>query len=82
MTGNPHQPSGLGRGIQFIVNAEWTPEQAAAVFELLDDLRDCIWSRYAPHIQQFVRHQQAPDHQHPSSDEQTGQKPHPLDPSW
>ncbi|MCY1740651.1 hypothetical protein [Ensifer sp. SL37] len=42
MTRNPHQPSGLGRGIQFIVDAEWTPEQAGAVFELLDDLRDCI----------------------------------------
>ncbi|MCA1371862.1 hypothetical protein I6F15_32095 [Bradyrhizobium sp. BRP14] len=56
----------LGRGIQFIVNAEWTPEQAGAVFELLDDLRDCIWSRYAPNIQEFVRHQQAPDDQHPS----------------
>jgi len=44
-----------------LINAEWTPQQAAAVFELLDDLRECIWNRYAPEIREIVRDQRAPD---------------------
>lgn len=24
----------------------WTPEQALAVYELIDEIRDAIWSRY------------------------------------
>ncbi|MDZ7750145.1 MAG: hypothetical protein U5S82_20750 [Gammaproteobacteria bacterium] len=24
----------------------WTPEQALAVYDFIDDLRDAIWSRY------------------------------------
>jgi hypothetical protein len=30
----------------FAVPAYWTPEQALAVFELLDDLRELIWRHY------------------------------------
>jgi len=41
-----HQPSGLSQGIDFLISTEWTPAQALAVVELLDDLRDCIHSRY------------------------------------
>lgn len=37
---------------------DWTPEQAAAVFELLDDLRDRVWSMYGPQIQNAMREDQ------------------------
>ena len=32
--------------IPFAVPAYWTPEQALAVVELLDDLRELIWAHY------------------------------------
>jgi hypothetical protein len=35
----------------------WTPEAALAVFELITDLRDQIWSRYAIDIQDELRRQ-------------------------
>lgn len=33
----------------------WSPEQAAAVFEILDDLREHVWARYGLQIQQVLR---------------------------
>ncbi len=39
-------PSGRQRGIPFIIQDNWSPEQALAVVELLDDLREVIWGRY------------------------------------
>ena len=33
---------------------DWTPEQAAAVFEILDHLQVRIWGRYGPLIQQAL----------------------------
>jgi len=41
-----HAPSGRQRGIPFILPDDWSPEQALAVVELLDDLRDRIWQHY------------------------------------
>ncbi len=41
-----HQPSGLHRGLDFLIDPNWSPDQALAVIELLDDLRDRIWSHY------------------------------------
>jgi hypothetical protein len=41
-----HQPSGLQRGLELLIDPHWTPEQAMAVIELLDDLRDRIWAHY------------------------------------
>jgi hypothetical protein len=35
-------PSGHTRGLAFIVPEDWRPEQALAVTELLDDLREAI----------------------------------------
>jgi hypothetical protein len=32
--------------IPFAVPAYWTPEQALAVVQLLDDLRELIWAHY------------------------------------
>ncbi|MDZ5455723.1 MULTISPECIES: hypothetical protein [Azohydromonas] len=33
----------------------WTPEQARAVFEVLDMLRDQLWAAYGAEIQRAVR---------------------------
>ena len=33
----------------------WTPQQALAVFEILDELRDWVWESYGPQIQQAIR---------------------------
>src|SRR5271166_671876 len=38
--------------------ATWTPEQALAVFELLDEIRDKIWSRYGSRLQGLIQEQQ------------------------
>ena len=35
----------------------WTPEQAIAVFELVDDLREAIWSIYQTNLQDLTRQQ-------------------------
>lgn len=37
------------------IPAYWTPEQALAVFELLEDLRDLIWSHYGPQLHEEHR---------------------------
>lgn len=52
-----HQPSGLSAGLPLTVDATWTPEQALAVWELLDDLRDRIWTHYGLVIQDLMREQ-------------------------
>ena len=41
-----HQPSGLHHGQPILIDPQWSPEQAMAVIELLDDLRDRIWTHY------------------------------------
>ena len=41
--------------IPFAIPAYWTPEQALAVVELLEDLRDKIWSHYAGQLQEEYR---------------------------
>ena len=38
---------------------QWSPEQAVAVFEILDELRDRIWERYGLQIQQVLRDQRS-----------------------
>ena len=52
-----HPPSGLLRGLPFAVDDTWTPEQALAVMELLDDLRDRVWTHYGLGIQNLLREQ-------------------------
>ena len=37
--------------------AYWTPEQALAVVELLEDLRDLIWSHYGAQLREEHREQ-------------------------
>ncbi len=41
-----HQPSGLQNGLNLLIDPQWSPEQVMAVIELLDDLRDRIWTHY------------------------------------
>jgi hypothetical protein len=36
---------------------DWSPDQALAVFEIIDLLRDCVWLHYGPDIQQALRDQ-------------------------
>ena len=35
--------------------AHWSPEQAVAVFEILDELREHVWASYVLQIQQLLR---------------------------
>ena len=50
-------PSGLQRGIPFIIPEDWPAEQSLAVIELLDDLREVIWNRYQHQLQNELREQ-------------------------
>jgi hypothetical protein len=54
----PHLPYGLKQGLPFLICADWSAEQALAVFELLDDLREIIWAHYQIPIQELLREQQ------------------------
>ncbi len=49
-------------GARFVeLPAHWTPEQALAVFEILDLLRDELWAAYGPQIQQAFRDNLMPE---------------------
>ena len=41
-----------------LIPAGWTPEQAMAVLELLNDLRDALWAMHGDRIQQHLQQQQ------------------------
>jgi len=58
MIGKQPEPSpGLPLSINFKIPAYWTPEQAFAVFELLDDLRDQIGAHYSLQLFELSREQ-------------------------
>jgi hypothetical protein len=44
------------------VPAHWSPEQATAVFEFLDVLREDIWRRYGLQIQRVLRNDRVTTH--------------------
>ncbi len=48
-----------------IIPADWSAEQALATFELLNDLMERIWTRYAPDIQNLIQQQQCSGHNAP-----------------
>ena len=50
-----HPPSGLTKGLDFLIACDWTPEQALAVVELLDDLKDRILLHYQLPIMALMR---------------------------
>src|SRR5450631_3018125 len=53
----PAHVAGLQYAIPLAIPTYWTPEQAIAVFELVDDLREQIWSIYQTDLQQMIRQQ-------------------------
>ena len=52
-----------------IVPLHWTPEQALAVFECLQALREALWIAYGPQVQQDWRDQLVPDGPMPEFDQ-------------
>jgi hypothetical protein len=50
-----HGPSERARTLRFGIAADWTPEQACAVVELLDELRELIYAHYLHQIQNQMR---------------------------
>ena len=51
-----------------VVPAHWSPEQALAVFECLQALRQTLWAAYGHQVQQAWREQLMPDTQPPEFD--------------
>jgi len=56
-TKQPDTRHGLPLTINFEIPAYWTPEQALAVFELLDDLREKIGAHYSEQLFEISREQ-------------------------
>ena len=54
-----HLPSGLQSGIGLLIDKNWTTEQAVAVVELLDDLREVIVRHYQLQIEEYVREERS-----------------------
>mgnify|MGYP001036751946 CR=1 FL=1 len=52
------QPHHLQTGLCLDIDKSWTPEQAMAVFELITDLRDLIWSHYDLALQEQYQRDQ------------------------
>jgi len=52
--------------IPFGVPAYWTPEQALAVVELLDELRELIWGNYQMQLLDAIREDRRPRSSGPS----------------
>ena len=57
--------SGLPLTIPLGIPAYWTPEEALAVFELVDDLRERIWSIYQTDLQELMSQQRQSGSTHP-----------------
>ncbi|WP_176061471.1 hypothetical protein [Paraburkholderia sp. BCC1876] len=59
MSRTPLLPSGRRQGLPFVVPDDWTPEQALAVFELLDDILDVVRQHYARQLHESLHAQRA-----------------------
>ena len=58
---SPSPPSSLPahlRPVDVEIPATWTPQQALAVFELLDDIKEKIWALYSCRLQDLLQEQQ------------------------
>ena len=51
-----------------LIPRHWTPEQALAVFECLQVLRQALWESYGPQVQRAWRDQLVPDGPPPEFD--------------
>jgi hypothetical protein len=58
ITRPPDTRHSLSLTINFEIPTYWTPEQALAVFELLDDLREKIGAHYSEQLFEISRQQQ------------------------
>jgi hypothetical protein len=56
----PRRPPGLPITIPFGIPTYWSQDQALAIFELFDEIRDIIRAVYGPHIQNAARKQYRP----------------------
>ena len=57
-----HQPSGLNNGLNLLIDPHLSTDQAMAVIELLDDLRDRIGAHYGRVLQQRLRDDRVTQH--------------------
>ena len=64
----PSAPSTTPPTPTAVVPAHCSPEQALAVFECLQALRQALWVAYGPQVQQAWRDQLMPDTQPPEFD--------------
>ncbi|AMR77267.1 MULTISPECIES: hypothetical protein [Cupriavidus] len=55
-----HLPSGITNGLDFLIPDNWSPEQALAVVELIDDLRERICAHYQLALHDLLREQRSP----------------------
>ncbi len=57
-----HPPSGITQGLELLIDRNWSPEQAMAVIELINDLRDRIWIHYEVILQQKLREERVTEY--------------------
>lgn len=61
-----HLPSGITHGLDFLIPDNWSADQALAVVELIDDLRERIAAHYQIPLNELLNEQRArPDNPHP-----------------
>ena len=63
-----HPPSGIRQGLELLIDPNWSPDQAMAVIELIDDLRDRIWSHYEIVLQQRFQEERVTEYDTDISD--------------
>jgi hypothetical protein len=61
MSPKPLLPSGLQHGLPFLIPDDWTPQQALAVFEMLEDLLAVITDTYGDQLNEILRHRRSSD---------------------
>ena len=55
-----HQPSGITHGLDFLIAENWSADQALAVVELIDDLRERIVGHYQIALNELLHQQRSP----------------------
>ena len=63
-----HQSAGLNDGLNLLIDPHWSPDQAMAVIELLEDLRDRIWAHYEVALLTTFREERVTHHNVQTSD--------------
>jgi len=55
-----HLPSGTTGGLDFLIPDDWSADQALAVVELIDDLRERICMHYQVQLHEHLQEQRVP----------------------